>query len=60
MVDMFKYHLVFYITMNNGVRSNVTKENYDAVMKIATYPNNRTFDDSLKELLQKFKELKKQ
>ncbi len=46
--------------MLNGVRSNVSKENYDAVRKLATYPNNQTFDDSLKELLQKIKGMKKQ
>ena len=46
--------------MQNGVRSNVSKENYDTVLKLATYPNNQTFDSSLKELLQKFKGMKKQ
>ena len=45
--------------MNNGIRSNVTKENYDYVRKFATYPNNKTLDDSLTELLKQFKEMKK-
>jgi len=45
--------------MYNGVRSNVTKENYDYVRKLATYPNNKTFDDSLTELLKQFKKYDK-
>ncbi len=57
---MFKYHLVSHYTMINGVRSNVTKENYDAVRKLAQYPLSATFDDSLAELIRKFKEMKKQ
>ena len=45
--------------MINGVRSNVTQENYDTVRKLANYPQSATFDDSLTELIRKFKELKK-
>lgn len=45
--------------MINGVRSNVTQENYESVRKLAKYPESATFDDSLSELIRKFKELKK-
>jgi len=56
---MFKYCLVLDNTMINGIRSNVTHENYDSVRKLANYPPSATFDDSLTELIRKFKEMKR-
>lgn len=45
--------------MIDGIRSNVTHENYNSVRKLANYPPSATFDDSLTELIRKFKEMKK-
>ncbi len=41
------------------MRSNVSKANYFTIRKYATYPNNKTFDESLSELIREFKKLKK-
>jgi len=46
--------------MINGIRSNINPENYNSVRKLVNYPPSATFDDSLTELIRKFKELKKQ
>ena len=46
--------------MIGGVRSNITHENYESVRKLVNYRQSATFDDSLTELIKKFKEMKKQ
>ncbi len=44
--------------MLTRVRSYVSKENYDEIRKLATYPSSATFDSSVTELIRKFKEMK--
>ena len=46
--------------MNNGIRSNIEKDVYDEVYQVTGFPKSTYFNDCLKDLLQKIKELSTQ